>query len=1004
MPDLKNSMLAAQEAIDAAIEVIKKTQQTQDTLDKNIFLTDKKIGIHNTSAECHEDIRKRLEDLPALISDPEITGPSACENGREYTWNISAVSMIPTAVVRGFAIVDTLGNSYEIEADSSGNGIFKYTVYGEKDQQIILKVQAKGDYNFTSQWKEYPVTVTQHYAPDLSNLTISIPDIISYGKEYKFTIDGIVDADDDFTTCDISSSDSRVVFSETTGLRQGAEYTCTVDAEFIGPSTVQFVLTAHDAFGLQSTKTITKKINGNPVTDGFAHNIPRYLSANTNAVCRVSGVTDPEEQEITFDIASSNGNITFSKYESIGLNEDFTISVGKIDVGTPYVLTFTFKDPNGGSTITKISSKINTPPAVTDFGYTEKNRRYIEGMESTIEFHGATDAEGEKVLYEISNPHEEFIFEKTTGIADGEEVKFTVGSVTNGGTYPITVYAYDTSGAKTPVTVVLHANWEPDVSTIDTTIPKVVKPDTKYTWYINNVTDKDVEQELSYSVVVTDENVILENNTDRKITEPFNITIPDTDRLPRGNTFQLMFTITDGLVQVTKTVTITQNNLSDISEMEIDLPERLIPGKSYSSMLSNVSDLDTSDLTYSVTATTGISITEGFNISTNNPFKFIMPAASVLARGTDVEFTITVSDGLESVSKKFSRTINQLPVINTTSLNLPTKVKPDSDYICRLTNITDNDKDPLKCDIEVSNGGTVTDTITLDTDFTIHTPTTNNLARGGTFIATVSVNDGYETVTKQFTALVNKLPTVSTMNKIPDYVVPGSTNTVAMNISDPDGDTCKYSVTSDNENVVLTNNTERTNGQSFTFKAPTVSQLARGKSFKLIVEVTDGYETFTDEKIVKQNNIQTVTKVTATGIPATGVKGGNENKVNVKISGATGGDQAYTYELVNIDSKLHFSKTMGITEGETITLYTDKVAANTSVTFGIRTRDELGDVSAIKTITVKILAIIVTKSPSITYPKNNLTTVPYYEGFSMKITAYATTVWTGTGTYPRAGK
>ena len=53
----------AQSAVDAAVEAVTKTRNTQNTLERNIAVTDKKIGVHNTDETSHPRILEQLDSM-----------------------------------------------------------------------------------------------------------------------------------------------------------------------------------------------------------------------------------------------------------------------------------------------------------------------------------------------------------------------------------------------------------------------------------------------------------------------------------------------------------------------------------------------------------------------------------------------------------------------------------------------------------------------------------------------------------------------------------------------------------------------------------------------------------------------------------------------------------------------------------------------------------------------------------------------------------------------------
>lgn len=558
--DIAKLQLGTQDLINKAVQTITETQKTQKYFDENLKLTEKKIGIHNEDTESHPDIRSRLEDMPSMITDPVISGPHATETGEENIWTFSATGVIPTVSVTKFIVTDNHGETFEVEADTNGFATFKHAFTGNRNEQTSFKVKAMGTYNYISKEMEYDILITQHLPPVFSGLTYTIPAIITYGKSYKWKIEGITDPDDDLTEIDVEVDNPKVTLSQTTNIVQGLEYDMTVANDLFGPGTVTFKITAKDGRGLSTVHNVTMTVNSKPNVSTLTHNLPNNLCANSNVPARIAGVTDNENNALTFSITSSLGAISFSKTEGIAINEEFTVYVGQVDYATPYTLTLVFTDEYGAQETATITSAINTPPSTTNMVVTQNRRHYINET-SVMTFTGATDAEGGTVRYEIENTHPELSFSKVGNIEDGEPINVEVlSTAVDGSVYPITVYAVDESNAKTPMTVNIIINAKPVVDNITCSLRPYVTPDTSYTATLVGATDPDGD-EVTYTVTSSNPNITVENAENIKDNVEFILNVPTEDVVPRGTEFNLIVVASDGKVTNTKLLPYKVNKL-----------------------------------------------------------------------------------------------------------------------------------------------------------------------------------------------------------------------------------------------------------------------------------------------------------------------------------------------------------------------------------------------------------------------------------------------------------
>ena len=955
--DITQVITASQDAIDAAVATIRATQKTQQTLQENIRTTDKKVGIHNTSGECHEDIRQQLGDMPSMITDPVISGPTAVETGEENSWLLSAAGIIPTTQVLSFDVVDQHGVVYNVPANESGHATFTHTFIGSRNQQIKFTVKAKGTYSFVSKEVSYDLLITQHLPPDMSKLTHTFPPIISYGKTYPWKVDGIFDLDNDLKEINILPGNNKVTLSQKDNIVQGLEYSLSVDPTYKGPDTFVAIIQAVDERGLINTHQIQMRVNSDPVVTGITHNIPTYLNKNSVSTVRVGNVIDPDDDVVTFSISSNNGNITFSKNENIALNEDFVITVGDIPLDTPYVLTLIFKDIYGGSTTKTISSKINTPPSIAGFVATQ-NSRHVVGKTTKMSFAGATDANGETVIYNINNTYPDLVFSKTVGIAENEQVDVTVlPSAAHGATYTLQIDAMDGSGGKTPVNVVIITNSLPVITNLSHNIPKYVAPGANYTWSVSGATDVD-GQSLKYTITSSNPNVTLTNATSISAGQQFTCVTPTEAQLARGESFPLTISVTDGLEVVESTINVYQNKKPDISGLIGVTPTRVIPNSTQNISFYGAVDPDGQALTYSIVDfdTSALAFSKATGIVDNE--QVVMTVKSAAVRGKTYEFTVRVIDPTgEYVDQKYSFKVNTLPDISSIAHNIASILKPATTYPnLQISGVTDADNDDLLFTITASNGVVINNgtAITSDELFTLVTPATGVLGRGNSFTVTVSVYDGYETVTKNFTFKINTLPDMSGVTTtLVTKLIPSTTYSgiLVRGAVDSDGQPLKYTITASG-GVTINDGASIDANSPIEVIIPNTTVLSRGSSFTLTISVSDGLESATKTFTHKINQLPVLTAL-GNNFPSVAKPGAT--LTGLQVSGATDPDNdtlLYTITSTNPDVVLTNAKNISAGQQFTCTVPSEVQLAR-GETFPLTISVSDGSESVEKTVTIQ---------------------------------------------------
>lgn len=654
--DIASVLLNSQDVIDAAVETVAATKKTQSVLEENIRVTDTKIGVHNVDTESHEDIRLQLGTVPSMVSEPEITGPTAVETGEENTWQLSAVGVFPSVKILSFEVTDQHGEVFTVEADDEGKGVFTHTFVGDRNQEISFSVIAKANFDFVSRATVYPLLITQHLPPVMTEMTHTFPAVISHGKTYNFSVSGIGDLDDDFSHYNILTDETRVTFSQKENLSQDTQYSLTVADDYRGPGTFTVTIEAVDDKGLTNTKSVSMRVNSDPVVTALTHNIPTFLNRNTTSSVRVSGITDPDGDTIKMAISSSIPEITFSKNSGIALNEDFVILIGNVAVDTPYTLTLTFTDQYGGTATSTISSRINTPPSMANFKVTQEEAHVVGGI-SKMTLSGATDVNGETVVYSIENDHEEITFSKMVNIAENEEIEVTISEAAERGkSYTVTVYAMDESGAQSTASFAIVINNLPDTETIGTTVLEFVIPGGTYQWSFSTETDEDGHT-LSYTVTSPNPDVIITNGENLAAGDLFTCQVPTEDKLARGQDFELQVSISDGLESTAMNLTVTINSLPVSDEVVATTPTEMEGGdeNSITFSMSGGTDPNNRPLTYTIVdSDPNLVFSKQSGIKANEVIEI---TALKVAVDTEAKFSILVVDTLGETSSPKEITI-----------------------------------------------------------------------------------------------------------------------------------------------------------------------------------------------------------------------------------------------------------------------------------------------------------------------------------------------------------
>lgn len=301
-----------------------------------------------------------------------------------------------------------------------------------------------------------------------------------------------------------------------------------------------------------------------------------------------------------------------------------------------------------------------------------------------------------------------------------------------------------------------------------------------------------------------------------------------------GASFTFRLDVNDGLEtgSATKTVRI---NVAPTANAGADL--RVAPGAVATLDGLASTDPDADPLSFAWTQTTGVTVT--LTGAATPVAQFTAPTA----RGTALDFRLTVSDGVESATDDVQVRVNQLPVSRPVA---PAQVKPGDLLTLSGATSTDPDGDPLTY-LWTQTGGPP---LSFATGTAITSATVPD-ARGSVLAFTLRASDGVESSTAAVSTRVNRLPTPRLA--VAELVVPPGANGVldASGSTDPDGDVLSYTWT-------------QVSGPPVTFDtaaaAPSIplSGLARGDRVELTLTAFDGLESVTQGAVARVNQAPVV--------------------------------------------------------------------------------------------------------------------------------------------------
>lgn len=623
--DIQNILKQAQSVINTGVKTVKETRITADILQKNIEITDRKIGVHNVNEEAHPDIRAELESLFSLPNGTDINGPSVAEQNFATTWTLSVAGTDKnTFDIKYYRVYTSAGDVILVDVNEDKTGTFTYSFVGNDGDVVTFSATAVMTNNYRTLVSTKEITITKHTAPDISAMTTTFPSVVSYGKTYNWKIEGITDVDGDLSDISVTLNSEKAQLSQSTGIVQGTEYTLTMDDDFEGPGTLTATIVAKDAYGYTSTTSVDMRINQRPYTPNLTsltfaagHGLSyisgkkmsspnmdqtswgEYLDNDYSKMC-----FDPEKDAVEVVYSCDNPSIVVTPYDwgngisyynaEYGLTRFYYQVIEDITPGTPYTFTCTVTDEYGATSSASYSSTIDYPPDISNVVITGEIPDIVKAGDTfTFSVTGATDKEKVYLFYSFYSQDWYGNFEindKTTYDENNNPITtFTVtvkDTVTRGTEFPFVLTCYAGSGSAIILEKTIKINTLPDVSNVSTPDLLVASGGTA-TLSMDGATDAD-GQELTYEWTCDNENVkILVSNGASAL-----LKMPDESILARGSQCTLTLTVSDGLESVTKTCKATVNSLPVIPDGACTIPDVMVPGVSKTFTISGITDPD----------------------------------------------------------------------------------------------------------------------------------------------------------------------------------------------------------------------------------------------------------------------------------------------------------------------------------------------------------------------------------------------------------------------------
>ena len=442
------------------------------------------ISTHSESTEAHADIRQLIQDRSSAVTSSAMASLSNHNNSssahtdirshidslgmefqlvRNNASNIASLNELFSIVDVNGPSVSDLFSSLEDRLDNTDIQVLINKddiencelLISQHDTALLQHDTTLSDLNNRLVVNEIEIASLKANSGigdggdiDLSEMICTVPQLVGVNKTYTFKITNVAVASGETLVFDLDPHLSGFTFSKTTGITLNENVQVTVPAGATAGAIKQFIVIAkYTVSGLLAQKFIVCKINTLPVTSNIVMNgIPAVVKPSGTYPVTLSGATDVDGQTLTYSITSSDPKVTFSKTANIVAGESFNVIVTGATRGAAPTFTVTVSD--GIATATKVltPTKVNNLPVVTNVVINGLPAKPVGGVPYTINFTGATDADGQALTYEIQSGYTGLTFSKTTGIAAGENITVTATKVAALTNRTVNVKAKDTLG------------------------------------------------------------------------------------------------------------------------------------------------------------------------------------------------------------------------------------------------------------------------------------------------------------------------------------------------------------------------------------------------------------------------------------------------------------------------------------------------------------------------------------------------------------------------------
>lgn len=395
---------------------------------------------------------------------------------------------------------------------------------------------------------------------------------------------------------------------------------------------------------------------------GFTHTMPSVVAKSTVVPVKLSGVTIPAGETLTYSIEAAGSGFTFSKMADIAQDEvfDVIIPAGAQPGQVVYFIVTAKMSVSGDTSRVAVGTKINTPPSIDSLQSTVPAAGE-PGQAYDIKFWGAMDLDGQDISFELIPLTGGLTFSKSTGIITNETVKLNIPSnLTRDSSATFKVRVKDTLGEYVEKSYSLLATKLPDVTNLTHTIPGRAVPNKEYLFKIQGAVSADGSV-ITYSVEALNNSPISFSKTSG-IADGSLITMTVPAGVTRGSTHTVRITVITSLgSKVTMDVPVKINQLPSLAGLVCNLPAQVNGASTTPFTLVGASDADSDALTYSIVGITpGLVFSKSSGIAANESVDLVVPRVSV---ETTYSFKIQATDALgESVVTANYLTIKVVPV------------------------------------------------------------------------------------------------------------------------------------------------------------------------------------------------------------------------------------------------------------------------------------------------------------------------------------------------------